>query len=84
MSFNRKLFARVGDKGALAFVRFTDVKVAHDDRNVCFEIVWSCGGDRLPTGKTGVVYEADIAEMIEEGSLYEVSELTDPYLEASA
>lgn len=82
MSFDGKLFARVGSKGQLAFVRFNDGIVL--GLRYGFTIVWSCGGDRLPTGETGAVNKDDILDMIKEGLLYEVSELTDPCPEASA
>lgn len=73
MSCGGKLYARVGDDGSLAFVRFDK---AGDDRRYGFTIVWSCGGDRLPTGETGVVHEIDVDAMVDEGTLFEVSEST--------
>ncbi len=77
MSFDGKLYARVGSKGALAFIRFNDTTQFRDIR-YGFTIVWSCGGDRLPTGETGVSTKEDILEMIEDGTLYEINESTDP------
>ncbi len=78
MSYAGKLFARVGSKGTLAFIRFTDLtstKLSTGER-YNFEIVWSDGGDRLPTGETGVVGVSDIVDMISDETLFEVNEST--------
>lgn len=60
-------------KGTIAFVSTVD----YLDKRFDFTIVWSCGGDRLPTGEAGNIHVTDIDEMIEEGLLYEVNESTD-------
>jgi len=68
--FNDKLYARVGCKGEIAFVRFNDtIKFGP---GIEFEVIWSCGGDRLPTGSTGFLCENDIDELIVEGMLYAI------------
>lgn len=73
MNHTGKLYARVGDKGSIAFVRFD----AADYSRHGFTIVWSCGGDHLSTGETGFVHEIDINAMVDEGTLFEISESTD-------
>ncbi len=82
MNYLDKLYARVGSKGELAFVRFHN----HNGRPEMleFKIVWSDNRDRLPRGETGYVHKIDVASMIEDGTLHEVSESTIPCPEASA
>jgi len=83
--YDGKLFVRIGYKGEIAFVRFANLKVTHDECNIAFEIVWSCGfSDHLSIGETGVMYENDVLKLIENETIYEVTESIDPCQVASA